>query len=135
MLQGLYHQVAPFRVSKHPSKFLIFYEQPYLDGGNSALVNRVLVETNVEASKTLFFKRHFRASQIALTEARFLKHDLHFHGYVGKCTVFIPFSGDRLRDLGKCSCSNQFWKRILLALEASWFRHLAWLGRQKMGAF
>ena len=61
-----------------------------LDGGNSVFVNRVLVEMKFEASKTLYLKaRHFRASKIALTKARLLNHDLHFHVF-GQQNINFP---------------------------------------------
>ena len=45
-------------------------------------LNRDLVETNFEASKSkALFSRHCRASDIALTKAGLPKYDLHFHGY------------------------------------------------------
>ena len=52
-----------------------------LDGGNSASVIGFL------ASKTLFFKRHFGASKIALAKARLLKHDVRFHGKLRSADV------------------------------------------------
>ena len=45
---------------------------------NSALATG-LVETNLEVSETRFFKCHFGASNMALTKARLLKHDLPIH--------------------------------------------------------
>ena len=42
---------------------------------------RVLVETDFEASKTLFLKV-FRSLKMALTKARLLKHDFPLHGHV-----------------------------------------------------
>ena len=42
--------------------------------------NRVLVETDFEASKTLVFKGHFGASKIVLTKTRLLKRDFPVHG-------------------------------------------------------
>ena len=51
-----------------------------LDGGNSAFVTRALVETTFGVPEKLYLK-HFRASEIALTKARLLNHDLYFHGH------------------------------------------------------
>ena len=48
------------------------------------LTRRGLVKTNLEAEKRLYLKAFPEPSKIALTKARFLKHDLHFHGRHGK---------------------------------------------------
>ena len=55
-----------------------------------------LVETNFEASTTLFLK-HFGASDMALTKARLLKHDFPVHnGETGN-----PENGWRVKVLGR----------------------------------
>ena len=58
------------------------------------LSNRVLVKTNFEASKKTRFLKAFRASKMALTKARLLKHGFPVHGMVSQdLRSGPPFTG------------------------------------------
>ena len=46
-----------------------------------------------------YFKRHFRASEMALTKTRLLKHDFSVHGFFEQCQVVV-FIADDLGFLG-----------------------------------
>ena len=66
-----------------------------LDGGSSALVIGVLVETDFEASKTLCLKA-FWSLKIALNKARLLKHDLPVHGKISLSSAPVSsWGGER----------------------------------------
>ena len=53
----------------------------FLDGSNNAFSNRVLVESNFEASKNTVFEGIWELQTIVLTKAQLLKHDFLIHGF------------------------------------------------------
>ena len=69
------------------------------DGGDSALLNRVLVETHFEVSEKHHLVRHFGASKSAFTKARLPKHDLPAHGLQALATTNFKTRHPQVREI------------------------------------